>query len=110
MAVVFVDRPEVREFIRFLASEEANTIWASAEADSVISPNSNVSLDVYPPCKALEAAQLTQAASFVFDGSDLAPGAFGGDAMFVGLQDFVDNPAGIADVLDFLEEVADRVY
>ena len=110
LAVVFVDRPEVREFIRFLASEEANTIWASAEAGSVISPNSNVSLDVYPPCKALEAAQLTQAASFVFDGSDLAPGAFGGDAMFVGLQDFVDNPAGIADVLDFLEEVADRVY
>ncbi|MCZ6531024.1 MAG: ABC transporter substrate-binding protein [Chloroflexi bacterium] len=110
LAVVFVDRPEVREFIRFLASEEANTIWASAEAGSVISPNSNVSLDVYSPCKALEAAQLTQAASFVFDGSDLAPAALGGDAMFVGLQDFVDNPAGIAGVLEFLEEVADRVY
>ncbi len=110
LAVVFVDRPEVREFIRFLASPEANTIWASAEAGSVVSPNSNVSLDVYPPCKALEAAQLTQAASFVFDGSDLAPGAVGGDAMFIGLQDFVDNPAGIADVLEFLEEVADRSY
>ena len=110
LAVVFVDRPEVREFIRFLASPEANTIWASAEAGSVVSPNGNVSLDVYPPCKALEAAQLTQAASFVFDGSDLAPSALGGDAMFTGLQDFVDNPAGIADVLEFLEEVADRSY
>ena len=110
LAVVFVDRPEVREFIRFLASPEANTIWASAEAGSVVSPNSNVSLDVYAPCTALEAAQLTQAASFVFDGSDLAPAAVGGDAMFIGLQDFVDNPAGIADVLEFLEEVADRSY
>ncbi len=110
LAVVFVDRPEVREFIRFLASPEANTIWASAEAGSVVSPNSNVSLDVYPPCKALEAAQLTQAAAFVFDGSDLAPSAVGGDAMFVALSDFIDNPADIAGVLEFLEEVADRSY
>jgi alpha-glucoside transport system substrate-binding protein len=110
LAVTFVDRPEVREFIRFLASAEANTIWASAEKGAVVSPNKNVSLDVYPPCKGLEAAQLTQAASFVFDGSDLAPGAVGGDAMFTGLQDFVDNPADIDGVLEFLEQVADRSY
>ncbi len=110
LAVVFRDRPEVREFVRFLASPEANTIWASAEKGAVISPNKNVSLDVYPPCKALEAAQVTQAESFVFDGSDLAPSAVGGDAMFSGLQDFVQNPGDIDRILAFLEEVADRSY
>jgi ABC-type glycerol-3-phosphate transport system substrate-binding protein len=110
LAVVFRDRPEVREFIRFLASEEANTIWASAEKGAVVSPNKNVSLDVYPACTGLEAAQLTQAASFVFDGSDLAPAAVGGDAMFTALQDFVENPTEIDRILKFLEEVADRSY
>jgi ABC-type glycerol-3-phosphate transport system substrate-binding protein len=110
LAIVFRDRPEVREFIRFLAGPEANTIWASAEKGSVVSPNKNVSLDVYPPCKALEAAQLTQAASFVFDGSDLAPSAVGGDAMFAALQDFIANPDDLEGILAFLEEVADISY
>ena len=110
LAVVFRDRPELREFIRFLASAEANTIWASAEKGAVVSPNKNVSLDIYPTCKGLEAAQLTQAASFVFDGSDLAPSAVGGDAMFTALQDFVENPTEIDRILTFLEEVADRSY
>jgi len=110
LAVVFRDRPEVREFIRFLASAEANTIWASAEKGAVVSPNKNVPLDVYPPLKALEAAQLTQAAAFVFDGSDLAPSAVGGDAMFTGLQDFVQNPGDLDRILAFLEEGADRSY
>lgn len=110
LAVVFRDRPEVREFIRFLASAEANTIWATAEKGAVVSPNKNVSLDVYPPCTGLEAAQVTQAATFVFDGSDLAPAAVGGDAMFVGLQDFIENPDDVQSILEFLEEVADRSY
>ena len=110
LAMVFRDRPEVREFIRFLASAEASTIWASAEKGAVVSPNKNVSLDVYPSCTALEAAQVTQAETFVFDGSDLAPAAVGGDAMFTGLQEFIANPADIAGVLEFLEEVADRSY
>lgn len=110
LAVVFVDRPEVRELIRFLASEEANTIWASAERGPVVSPNKNVALDVYSPCKALEAAQLTQAETFVFDGSDLAPPAVGGDAMFTALQDFVDDPGRLDEDLEFLEQVADQSY
>jgi hypothetical protein len=53
---------------------------------------------------------VTQAASFVFDGSDLAPSAVGGDAMFVGLQDFIENPDDVGTILAFLEEVADRSY
>jgi len=110
LAVVFRDRPEVREFIRFLASAEANTTWATAEKGSVVSPNKNVSLDVYPPCKGLEAAQVTQAASFVFDGSDLAPSAVGGDAMFVALQEFIENPGDVDAILADLEEEADNSY
>jgi len=110
LAVVFKDRPEVREFIRFLASKEANTIWASAKKGAVVSPNKNVPLEVYPPLKALEAAQVTQAQIFVFDGSDLAPSAIGGDAMFTALQNFVTDPSKVDEILKSLEDAASRAY
>ena len=110
LAVVFNDRPEVREFIRFLAGVEANTIWASAKKGSVVSPNKNVPLDVYSTLKGLEAAQVTQTKSFVFDGSDLAPSTVGGDAMFTALQDFISDPRNLDEILEFLEDVADRSY
>jgi alpha-glucoside transport system substrate-binding protein len=110
LAVVFHDRPEVRELMRFLASKEANTIWASAKKGAVISPNKNVPLEVYAPLKALEAAQVTQAEIFVFDGSDLAPSSIGGDAMFTALQDFVNDPSQLHEALEFLEEAASRAY
>ena len=110
LAVVFHDRPEVRELIRFFATDEAHTIWATAEKGAVVSPNKNVSLDVYPPCKRLEAKQLVTADIFVFDGSDLAVPEIGGDAMFAGLQDFVTDPGKLEEILDYLEDVADASY
>ena len=110
LAIVFNDRPEVRELIRFLAGVEANTIWASAKKGSVVSPNKNVPLDVYSTLKGLEAAQVTQTKSFVFDGSDLAPSTVGGDAMFTALQDFISDPRNLDEILEFLEDVADRSY
>jgi len=109
--VAFNDRPEVAAFIEFLASAEAGSTWATAEAGSVISPNKNVSLDLYEAaCKRAEAEQIVGASRFLFDGSDLAPGAVGGDAMFTGLQDFIADPASVDDTLQFLEDVAAEAY
>lgn len=96
----------VRELIKFLASKEANEVWASAEKGAVISPNTQVSLDLYAPLTRLEAEGVLGADILVFDGSDLADPAIGGDAMFTGLQDFIDNPDDIMGVLEFLESVA----
>jgi hypothetical protein len=47
---------------------------------------------------------------FVFDGSDLAPSAVGGDAMFTGLQTFIENPDDITGVLEFIEGAAAGAY
>jgi len=59
---------------------------------------------------AKEAAQIGASDVFVFDGSDLAPGAVGGDAMFIALQDFLADPDSMMDILEALEDAADAAY
>jgi alpha-glucoside transport system substrate-binding protein len=110
LAVAFAKGPGAIELMRWLASPEANTIWASAKKGAVVSPNKNVSLSVYPVLTGKEAKQLTQAGSFVFDGSDLAPAAVGGDAEFTALQRIIKDPAAYMDALTYLEGVAARSY
>ena len=109
--IVFNDRPEVRELIRYLQSPEALTIWASQPEGARLPASHQVSEDaVSGACSKMEAAQIANANAFVFDGSDLAPGAVGGDALFTGLQNFIADTADIAGVLEFVESVADTAY
>ncbi len=109
--LVFNDNPEVRELIRYLVSPDALAVWASQEEGARLPASPNVSADaISGECAKLEAAQIANADSFVFDGSDLAPGAVGGDAMFTGLQNFISNPDDIDSVLEFIESVADTAY
>ncbi len=111
LAVVFTKGPEVTKAMQWLAGKQANTIWASAKKGAVVSPNKLVSLSAYPSALAAkEAKQLTTATIFVFDGSDLAPAAVGGDAEFTALQRIVKDPDHYMDALNFLEEVAARSY
>ncbi|MBI3961713.1 MAG: carbohydrate ABC transporter substrate-binding protein [Deinococcus sp.] len=108
LLVAYRDTPEVREFFNFVAGTEFATIWAATGA--IVSPNRNVDPSVYTVLAALDAGQVANAEAFVFDGSDLAPSALGGDAMFTGLQDFVSNPDQLTEILQFLEDVADANY
>ena len=108
--MMFNDRPEVRAMMRWLASPESATIWATAEEGAILSPNTGVPLESYDVCKANEARQIAATDVFVFDGSDLAPGAIGGDAMFVAMQDFLADPDSMMDILENLEDAADAAY
>ena len=108
LLAAFTDRPEVADFVRFMAGEEANTIWA--ETGFIVSPNRNVDLSVYNSIGRIDAAQVVNASAFVFDGSDLAPSAVGGDAMFIALQDYLAEPDDMMRILRELQEVADRAY
>ena len=108
LVAAFADRPEVAAFMKFAAGVEANTIWAKTGA--IVSPNKNVDLSVYNAIAAMDAAQVAEASGFVFDGSDLAPSAVGGDAMFVALQDFLAEPGDLMQILEDLEAVAARSY
>ena len=108
LLVAFADRPEVAALVEWMAGTEGNTLWAGTGA--IVSPNKNVDLSVYDPIGAIDAAQVANASTFVFDGSDLAPSAVGGDAMFVGLQDFIADPDSMMDILQFIEDVAASSY
>lgn len=108
LLVAFSDRPEVAALVEWMAGTEGNTLWAGTGA--IVSPNKNVDLSVYTPLAALDAEQVANASVFVFDGSDLAPSAVGGDAMFVALQDFIANPDDLANILQGLEDAAASAY
>ena len=108
--MMFNDRPEVRAMMNWLASPESATIWATAPEGAILSPNTGVPIESYDACKAKEAQQIGATDVFVFDGSDLAPGAVGGDAMFVALQDYLADPDSMMDILEALEDAADAAY
>ena len=65
----------------------------------------------FPPHLALqEYQQLANAKTFVFDGSDLAPSAFGGDHLFTELQKLVQNPGSVDTIATELENFAKNDY
>ena len=110
-AVAFADDESTALVMGCFASAEANTVWASQVLGNRITPHRGVPADTHAdPLTRLEAAGIAGADIFVFDGSDLAPGAVGGDAMFTGLQDLIGDPSDIAGVLDFIETAADAAY
>jgi ABC-type Fe3+ transport system substrate-binding protein len=105
VVVMFKDNPAAQALISYLASPEAGEIWAGRGGFS--SPNKNVDTEVYPDeLTKTTASELAQAEVFRFDLSDLLPGAFGGDAMFTILQDFLQNPDDVDGTASKLEAAA----
>jgi hypothetical protein len=96
-AAAFKDTPEVRQFLKYISTAAAGTIWTSTGA--VISPNKKVPGRAYPNILARgEAKQIASAKTFLFDGSDLLPGAFG-DTWGFALQDVIQKPGNIPSIL-----------
>jgi ABC-type glycerol-3-phosphate transport system substrate-binding protein len=105
--VMFKDSPAAQAFITYLASPEAAEIWAGRGGFS--SANQNVSADVYPDEISGElATAIAEAETFRFDLSDLLPAAFGSDALFKGLQDFLGDPSKVDQIAQQLENEAKR--
>ncbi|HEV8687934.1 MAG TPA: extracellular solute-binding protein [Gaiellaceae bacterium] len=78
ITAAFVNNEDVAKLIEYLSSPEAGKIWVSTGA--IVSPNKGVAADAYPnPLVRKEADQVKNAEVFVFDGSDLLPGALGDD-------------------------------
>jgi ABC-type glycerol-3-phosphate transport system substrate-binding protein len=109
LVVMFDDNPAARAFIEYLATPEAAEIWVRRGGFS--SPNKSVDENAYPdPILRESATALAQAETFRFDLSDLTPSAFGGDAMFTVLQDFMQNPDNIDGIAQRLEAEAKKAY
>jgi alpha-glucoside transport system substrate-binding protein len=103
-AGAFKSSPEVTQFLKYISTKAAGTIWVSTGA--VNSPNKRVSGKAYPNVLSrAEAHQLATAKTFLFDGSDLLPGAFG-DTWGFALQDVIQHPGNIKSILsDFQNKI-----
>ncbi len=107
--VMFKDNPAARALIEYLATPEAAEIWAAKGGFS--SPNKNVDTSVYPDELTKQtASELANAEVFRFDMSDLMPGAFGSDALFTLLQDFLKNPDDVEAIQTKLEAAAKSAF
>jgi alpha-glucoside transport system substrate-binding protein len=96
-AAAFKDNAEVRQFLKYISTPAAGAVWVSTGA--VESPNKKVRASAYPNLLArAEAKQLAAAKTFLFDGSDLLPGAFG-DTWGFALQDVIQKPGDINKIL-----------
>jgi len=96
-AAAFKDTPEVRQFLKYISTGPAGRIWVSTGA--VTSPSKKVPTSAYPSSLVkAEVKQLATAKTFLFDGSDLLPGAFG-DTWGFALQDVIQHPSNIKSIL-----------
>jgi DNA-binding SARP family transcriptional activator/ABC-type glycerol-3-phosphate transport system substrate-binding protein len=123
-AVVFTDRPEVREVMRLIAGEEFGGRWARIDP-AFMSPRRDFPPEAYQTCRdgqdpscgpdpfrAALAGPLTEALQgdrFRFDGSDLLPHGMGLDPMWTAMVEFVGaGPDNLDRLLRELEATWDR--
>ena len=93
----------VAEFMAYLASTEAGTVWA--EGGTIISPMAGVEASAYPEAVQKEATQIVDSDLARFDGSDLLPG---GPDLGAVLQTAIQDAGAVDGALeDFQTSVTD---
>ena len=108
ITAAFVNNEDVAKLIEYLASPEAGRIWVSTGA--IVSPNQGVEAEAYPnPLVQKEAEQVKGAETFVFDGSDLLPGALGEDWGTL-LQNVLKDPSAMDSQLDQFQQQAQDAF
>ena len=99
----FTDNPGVAEFMQYLASADAGTVWAGG--GTVISPMAGVETSAYPEGVQKEATQIVDSDLARFDGSDLLPG---GPDLGAVLQAVIKDPGSVDGAFeDFQTQVTD---
>jgi alpha-glucoside transport system substrate-binding protein len=108
ITAAFVNNEDVAKLIEYLASPAAGEVWVSTGA--IVSPNQGVGESAYPnPLVQKEAQQVTGAEVFVFDGSDLLPGALGEEWGTL-LQTVLKNPDQIDSQLENFQQQAEDAF
>jgi alpha-glucoside transport system substrate-binding protein len=108
LAIMFKDSPEGRTFMQYIITKEAADIYA-ATGSGTPSKLVDSSKIANPIAKKLH-EQIAAATVFLFDGSDLAPSALGGDFEFTALQDLVTHPNDVDRIATQLENFAKTAY
>lgn len=112
IVVLLRDTPASEALIKYLATAQAQTIWA--KRGGYTSPNKNVPASAYgDPLNRKTAIALEHAKVSRFDMSDQQPAAFGatvGQGEWKLFQDFVSNPSNATGVAKKLEAAATKAY
>lgn len=108
LVVAFKDGPEIRMLVDYLASAEAQEIWA--RRGGYLTANKSLPLAVYPDELTRKMAQMLVEATVVrFDASDLMPAAIGAGAFWQGVVDYVSG-IPLDTVLNNIERAAQATY
>ncbi len=107
-AIMFKDSPEGRALMQYIITKEAAEIYAATNSGT---PNKLVDSSKIPsPIAKKLHEQVAGAKVFLFDGSDMAPSALGGDFEFTALQDLVTHPNDVDRIAQALENFAKTAY
>lgn len=108
MLAQFNDTPEAVEFMKFMATAEAQAIWVRELGK--LGTNVKIDPSVYRNDLTRDMARaLAQAESFRFDGSDSMPAAVGSGAFFEAMLMYIGGE-DLDSVLEFLEQAAQEAY
>jgi ABC-type Fe3+ transport system substrate-binding protein len=112
MLMAFKDTPAIRALVQYLATGEAQTIWA--KRGGYTAPAKTVSPSAYPDAiTRTTASAVGKAKVFRFDLSDLQPASFGGtvgQGEFKIFQDFLKKPSNAVGIAKSLEVAAAKAY
>jgi alpha-glucoside transport system substrate-binding protein len=104
----FKDNNGTRQFMQYMASAEAQTVWVQTQVGTSV--NKAVSPSVYPNDVERKAAmQLTSASSFKFGADDLMPSAME-NAYWAGVLNYIQHPSQLDSILSSLESTAMQAY
>ncbi|OQC74554.1 MAG: hypothetical protein BWX44_00818 [Spirochaetes bacterium ADurb.Bin001] len=105
---VFRDTPEVKAFVNYLTSAEAQAFWAAGTG--ALATNKNVSLVFYSDPLIRRAADiLNKSEIVVFDASDMMKSEMNA-AFWSAVVSYVENPKNLDSILAQLEKVRKEVY
>jgi alpha-glucoside transport system substrate-binding protein len=109
IVAMFNKTPQAQAFIRYLATPEAQAIWA-ARGGGYLSANKDVPLSIYPdPLSRDEGDLLTSVEVVVFDASDQMPAQMT-DAFYSAVLDYIQNPSSLDSILSNLDSVQASAY
>jgi alpha-glucoside transport system substrate-binding protein len=110
--MMFRNTPAIRALVNYLATGEAQSVWAKFGGYSA--PAKTVNADVYPDAiTRTTATAIGQADTFRFDLSDLQPASFGGtvgQGEFKIFQDFLKSPSNVNGIASSLESAAAKAF
>lgn len=106
--VMFNDTPEARQLLQYLATAEAQSIWA--EQGAFLTPNRNLDPASYPDDLTRQQAQILTGAEVArFDASDMMPAEIGAGAFWNGMVNYVAGD-DLGTVLENIETAAADAY